>query len=322
MILATAMIFVPLLAAAAIGLYIVLVFASHFFLTLVECTAQGQRQVNWPKEAFTEWLMQPIHLGWLAGLYLLPAVLVAASVGHSAGTHSVTLALTVVAFALLFPIGALSAFIARSVWIPFHPKAPVLLFSKPMATLAFYLVGIAACLAGIFGGYLALFAARFNSNISVIIGAILMALAWFVYACALGRLLFTLTYVPPPPRKKRKKKNLEQLSKELAEPEPDVPYWDQPPPAWDADRDARPYVAHEAEVVTKTVHADITKPKESEMRLLAKDPPPPPPKNPFSLDAFAPLIQNETMRHAILLAIMLALMTGVVRLLIDLNPVR
>lgn len=322
MILAAAMIFVPLLAAAAIGLFIILVFASHFFLTIVECTAQGQRQVNWPKEAFTEWLLQPIHLGWLAGLYLLPAVLLAAGIGHAAGSHDVTLALSAVALALLFPIGALSAFIARSVWIPFHPKAPVLLFSKPLATLAFYLFGIAACLAGILGGYLALFSDRIGSNFSVILGAIIMALAWFVYACALGRLLFTLTYVPPPPRKKRKKKNLEQLAKELAEPEPDVPYWDQPPPAWDADRDVTPYVAHDAEVVTKAVHADITTPKESEMNLRAKDPLPPPPVNPLRLDALAPLSQSETMRHAILLAIMLALMSGVVRVLIDMNPAR
>jgi len=314
----TAIIFVPLLAFAAASLYIVLVFAAHYFLTLVECTAQGQRTIQWPGDNFFEWLGKPVHLAWLAGLWVFPAVLLSAGVGRATSPY-VGLALSAVAFAVLFPFGALSAFIANSVWTPFHPQAIVLLISRPAITLGFYSVGVSACVVGLGGGFLAMFSQDLG-YLGAFVGGVLVAVAWFVYACALGRLLFALTYVAPPPRKKRKKKNLKNLSAELAEVEPEVPHWERPKPAWDPDRDEVPYAAHTAEVVTKESVPELVMPKESEMKLLEKEPVPPPTQGVFGADAFLPMGQSETMRNAILLAVMVSLQAGLVRLLIDMAP--
>lgn len=314
-----AIVFVPLLALAMMILYLLLVFASHYFLTIVECTSHGQRQIHWPGESFTEWLGKPVHLVWLAGLYLLPAVLIAAAVGNAAGTSYVTILLTALAFAMLFPIGALSAFVARSVWIPLHPKAITLLLSKPGTTITFLVIGFTTCLVGLGGMFLAMFSAEVGLLGSVA-GAFFASLAWFAYACGLGRLLFALTYKAPPPRKKRRKKPAVEASPPLEV--ETVPHWERPKPSWDPDRDETPYVAHEAEVVTKVVHKDIATPKESEMKLLEREPIPPPGRQPFGPDAFQPMTQNETMRNAVILAVMIALEAGMVRLLIDLNPTK
>lgn len=319
---ASAFIFVPLLAFASISLLVVAMFAAHYFLTLVECGAQGQREIQWPDEAITEWFMKPVHLAWMAGLYMLPAVLVANRVGQAAGTPYVTVALMALAFAMLFPVGAVSAFVAKSIWMPFHPKAIALLVSKPIVTLTFFGLGFAACLVGLSGGFLAMFSSEIGW-LGAVVGSVLAALAWFFYACSLGRLLFALTYVAPPPPKKRKKKVKQEPAAEAAPAEEDpVPHWEREKPHWDPDRDETPYLAHDAEVVPKVVHTDIVKPKESEMKLLEKNPIPPPGDFPFGPDAFKPMVQNETWRNAMILAILFGIQSGVVRLLIDLNPMK
>ncbi len=317
---ASAFVFVPLLAFAAMTLYIVLVFAAHYFLTLVECTAQGQREFQWPGDSFFEWLIKPIHLVWIGGMWVLPAILVSGAIGRGTSPY-LGMALAAVAFAVLFPFGALSAFMANSVWMPFHPKAIALIFAKPLLSIKFYLIGISACVLGIGGGFLAMFS-REIGYLGSFVGGVMVSLAWFVYACALGRLLYAMTYVPPAPRKKRKKrkkKDLATRSVELAEPEPEVPHWEKPKPAWNQDADDSPYLAREAEVVMKDAVPDVVRPKETEMKLLTKDAPPPPPGNPFA-DAFMPMTQSETMRNAILLAIMVMIQSGLVRMLIEMNP--
>jgi hypothetical protein len=329
----TAFVFVPLLALGMISLYIVAVFASHYFLTLVECTAHGQRQVQWPSEAFLEWVTKPLHLGWMAGLYLLPAVLLSA--GAARVSPYLAIAAWSLAFAMLFPIGALSAFIANSVWTPFHPKAIALLLMKPALTLGFYFIGVTARVVGLGGVFLAIFSKELGWG-GAIVGGLLASFAWFAYACSLGRLLFAVTYTAPPPRKRRKKKKAEGGGRKAegektgppsAVPPPpseekEIPFWERPKPSWDPDRDETPYAAQDAEVVTKLAHPDIAKPKESEMKLLDHEPPPPPPTNPFGFEAFAAFGQSETMRNAIVLGIMLAIQSGLVRALIDLNPMK
>jgi hypothetical protein len=361
--LATAIVFVPLLAFAAMVLYVTLVFAASFFFTLLECTAQGQRVIEWPKEQFTERLSYPVRLAWMAGLWLLPSMILAAIIAKKTSHPSLGVAFALAIVGVLFPISALSAFIANSSWVPFHPLAPVRMLAKPVSLAQFYLIAHASTAAGIGGFYLAVYS-DFIGLGTAALGSVIAALAWFVYACAIGRLLYVLTWEPPERRKpikvaegqdlykptsqqpKTRKAKKPKKLKPLRTPEGMVsgygvaedtpppeepaaenplPFWERPKPHWDADSDHSPYIAHApetTETIAREVQHAIAVPKESEMRLIAPAERPPPPDNSFGRDAFAPLVQNETMRNALILAFLLAFLSVVVRALFDLNPVR
>lgn len=332
----TAFVFVPLLALAAVVVYAVAVFAAHHYITIVECTAHGSDEVRWPGEAFYEWLWKPLYLGWLAAAWAAPAGLLGLMVGKVGGPAVGVLA-GVAALAFLFPVGQLSAFVAGHPWMPFHPKAPWLMLVKPGVTAGFYGIAAGTVLVAAAGALLV------TNKVVVtyggpVLGSVVLAVAWFVYARVVGRLLFVLTYakdsaIPPsadvklpvcgadspvPARKGKNTRPAEPKPARSAGPEV-LPPLNRPKRPWD-DEDDTPYAVHAPEVVIeRIVDERVIRPKESELRLLARNEVPPPTR-PWGPEVWGFLGQAETARSVLVLALLLTVLSVVVRALIDLSP--
>ena len=60
-----AVIFVPALVGAIICGFVFLMFASHYYLTVLESTATGAKDVTWLSEPITDNFWKPFYLAWL-----------------------------------------------------------------------------------------------------------------------------------------------------------------------------------------------------------------------------------------------------------------
>src|SRR5262245_44688218 len=109
-----AILLVSLLAAGTIiGAY-VLAYAAHCFLTVVEQTAAGGRDIDWPDEPFHDWLWKAFYLLWLSAICLVPVSLLARLIG---GALVQQLCVVAGLFVLYFPVGLLSSLSAHSKWM-------------------------------------------------------------------------------------------------------------------------------------------------------------------------------------------------------------
>src|SRR5215207_11557057 len=135
-----AVIFVPALVGTAICGYIFLTFAAHYYLTVLESTAAGAKEVTWLGESFTDMFGKPFYLAWLLCLWLGPAYILGRSLAASTQLAWVGLAVPVLVAWLLYPVSQLSSLSALSVWVPLHPQAFARLAQKPVVTLSFFLL--------------------------------------------------------------------------------------------------------------------------------------------------------------------------------------
>src|SRR5207237_4957071 len=71
-----ALIFFMLLVGAVIVAAYVLAYAAHVFLVVVDGTATGFRDLDWPDEPYVDWLWKGAYLFWLVALWLVPLVFV------------------------------------------------------------------------------------------------------------------------------------------------------------------------------------------------------------------------------------------------------
>src|SRR5205823_10246025 len=97
LLLGSAFLFVPLLAAAAVIGGVVFAYAAHCFLTVLEQTAAGNDEVTWPDEPYVDWLWKAAYMLWLSSLWLAPVVfgaraIVSAQAGAEATSRLVTTA--------------------------------------------------------------------------------------------------------------------------------------------------------------------------------------------------------------------------------------
>lgn len=316
----TAFVFVPLLAGFMVLLYVTAVFASHFVLTIIESTGHGNDEVVWPTEGFTELLWKPFYLGWLGFLTAARGALA----GFLAARYIDPLTALVVgpaAFLFLYPVAQLSAFMSSHPWVPFDVEAVGRLVARSGAAMGFVPVVILLIPVVGLGLYLSL-TGRYGGPL---VGGPLLAVAVYVYARAVGRLLFVVTYEPPAkvtdgePRRKKRKKPAPPPPPPV-EPESLKPV--RPKPDWD-DEDDTPYAALAAEVQPQPERAaEVAKPKESEMKLLEREVVKPPTK-PWGLAVWTTFFgQSKTLGTCGVLALLLAGVLTVLRMLVELNPVR
>ncbi|HEV3386295.1 MAG TPA: hypothetical protein VG097_15850, partial [Gemmata sp.] len=82
-----ALFFVPALAGSVIIGFVFLMFASHYFLTIMESTGVGAKEVTWFSEPILDNAWKLAYMSWLVGLWLGPAYFIGRAV--TAGMDSV-----------------------------------------------------------------------------------------------------------------------------------------------------------------------------------------------------------------------------------------
>jgi hypothetical protein len=196
-----ALIFVPALAGSVICGMIFVCFMAHHYLTILESTAAGGREVTWMPESFLEFFWKAWYLGWLLGLCYVPAYGVARLIAPADTERWLFVAL---ALWVLFPIAQLSSLSAPSPWYPLSVSALNRMARQPQTVLGFYLLSLP--LLGLlavawYGSFL-----QSGFLLGAVAGAFLLVLGLFLYARLLGRLAAVLNVVQPLVQRRRKKK--------------------------------------------------------------------------------------------------------------------
>lgn len=200
-----AIIFVPALAGSVIFGFVFALFASHHYLTAVQSTGSGSRDVIWSSEPILDHFWKVFYLAWLIGLWLGPAYLLGRA--YTAGTDSawVRLAVPLAVFWACYPISQLSSLSATTIWLPLTPDVFGRLAQKPGVVLGFYLYS--ALVLAVFGvAYKWTFLTAGSFEL-LFVGAPLLIASGLLYGRLIGRLAFVLAFTKPllAPRKKKKR---------------------------------------------------------------------------------------------------------------------
>jgi hypothetical protein len=211
-----ALIFLPALVCAVICGCVFLLFAAHYYLTVMESTGAGAKEVTWLREPVTDSLWKPFYLAWLLCLWLGPAYVIGRSLAGAADAPWLGFAVPVFVAWALYPVSQLSSLSASSVWIPLHPQVFARLAQKPAATVGFFALTLPVfAVGGIAFRWAFLTADEWELLFA---GAPLLALAGLLYARLLGRLAFALMFTRDVlARKKKKKPQTAVRLKEAAE---------------------------------------------------------------------------------------------------------
>jgi len=201
----TAFIFVPVLAFTTIVAFALWCYASHAFVTVTEETAAGNEVIVWDEGGLIECFREGVFLGWIVGVWVVPAMFVAgmATANMDGPQRSYAFALiSFVVFWVMFPLSLLSSMAAESRFALFHPGLFQRLARRGFDVVIFYFLSgliVAACVP------LAPWLFTGNGFWPYLIAAPLLALAVLLYARLMGRLacLARLTHIRP--RKKKKK---------------------------------------------------------------------------------------------------------------------
>jgi hypothetical protein len=265
-----AFIFLPALVASTICVFLLLTFAANHYLTVMQSTAAGARDVEWVSEPLVDSFGKVFYLGWLIGLWMGPAYFLGRAFATSSDPAWVRLAIPLAFFWICYPVSQLSSLSASTMWLPLHPEVLARLAQKPGVVLGFQ--GLSAAVLALFGvGLHWTFGVKGQSEL-LFIGAPLLVVSVLVYARLLGRLAFALSYTKPVfVRKKRKKPKREETFAEPRPPETEEGF-EQP-------RDLPPIrTKFEGELTGYDVKFD--EPPKAKKRVVAEadDSPPPPRK--------------------------------------------
>jgi len=190
---------------------IVCIAPSNYFIVIIEDTAAGNEEVDWPNEVWYDFAGKFFLVAWLFGccaavstvFWLLASL--ALSFADLEIPRVIWWGLTLISAGMLFPIPLYSTMIAGSPWILIHPIFLGRLIQKPVAGLALYvhsLVLLLPCLG--FGLWLIV---SLNWWLSPIIGAFwATCILW--YGRALGRVGYVLAEERRKVFRKKKRKKL------------------------------------------------------------------------------------------------------------------
>lgn len=197
------MFFFSLVGAVIVGL-MVLSYAAHSYLVIVEDTAAGGDFVRWPDEPLMDWLWKPFYLAWVwAGPIVL--VWLGLTVGAPELLHDPVWGLLMAGGSLwlLFPICLLSSLSGRTrLWLV-HPGLLARLARYPVSLLLFYLLSSAVLAAGGYLGYLGLFGTRWEVLAVAVPAAVGL---FFIHARLLGRMGWLVGFRTPAKNKGKKKR--------------------------------------------------------------------------------------------------------------------
>jgi hypothetical protein len=179
---------------------------SAFFTLIIEDTAAGNEEIEWPDSVWYEYLSKVAFMGWI--FTCCAAVSTVFWLLMSLALPIPTLvwwgALLASAF-LLLPIPLYSAMIANSPWVLIHPMLIVRFFQKPLAALTLYIHSallVLPCLG--LGLWMVLTLSWWLAPVIGVIWA--TCILW--YARALGRVGYVLSGDRDSVVRKKKKKKL------------------------------------------------------------------------------------------------------------------
>src|SRR5262245_2516786 len=133
-----AVIFIPALVAAAICVFAFLTFAANYYLTVLESTAAGAKEVQWEFGETLSNFWKPFYLAWLLVLWLGPAYVIGRTFAGSTGAVWLTLAVPVFVAWALYPVSQLSSLSSTSMWMPLQPQVFARLAQKPAVVAGFF----------------------------------------------------------------------------------------------------------------------------------------------------------------------------------------
>ena len=199
-----AVIFVPALAGCVIVGFVFLMFAANYYLTIMESSGVGAKEVTWFSEPILDNAPKLAYMAWLVGLWLGPAYFLGRSAITASDPAWLKLAIPIAFFWLCFPVSQLSSLSASTIWLPLVPDVFARLLQKPLFVLEFLVLSaLTLALFGVGFKWAFLTAEEWNR---LFLGAPLMVLAWFLYARLIGRLAFAMRFTKSlfPARKKPK----------------------------------------------------------------------------------------------------------------------
>lgn len=198
-----ALIFVPALTGSVIAGFVFALFAAHYYLTVLQSTASGARQVVWLSEPILDHFWKVFYLAWLIGLWLGPAWFCGRLLAPRSEAVWVQYAIPLAVFWLFYPVSQLSSLSGPSIWLPLHPGVAARLLQRPTVALGFLALS-AGTLAGFGFAFHTVFKA--SSVVWVFIGSPLLVVTGLVYARLIGRLAFALMFTRSMFERRRKRK--------------------------------------------------------------------------------------------------------------------
>jgi hypothetical protein len=204
-----AVVFVPALAGCVIFGFVFALFAAHHYLTVVQSTGAGAKEVAWPAEPILDQFWKVFYLAWLIGLWLGPAWLLAAATTTTNDPRWVRFAIPLGVFWIFYPVSQLSSLGGPTIWLPLHPGVIERLVRKAAVLPGFFLLsGVVLTVFGL-AFYLTFLA---PGIISLVAGSILLVVAGLLYGRLIGRLAFAIIFTKSTLGKlgKRKKKRSRQ----------------------------------------------------------------------------------------------------------------
>lgn len=186
-----AVIFVPALVGAVVFGFVFALFAAHHYLTVLQSTAAGARQVTWVSEPLLDNFWKVWYLAWLFGLWFGPAWLIGRAYAGGTGPVWLKLGVPLAVLWVCYPVSQLSSLGGPTIWLPLHPEAFDRLARKPLAFAGFMALS-AAVLAGLGLGFYWTFLAE--GMVTLVGGCVLLVVMWLLYARLLGRLAFALMF--------------------------------------------------------------------------------------------------------------------------------
>ena len=215
---AGAFIFVPALVGAVVFGFAFLLFVCNYFLTVLESTAAGGREVTWVSEPVIDNAWKLAYLGFLFSLWLGPAILIGRTM--SAGSASwLTVAAPLAVLWLCYPVSQLSSLSAHSIWIPLVPDVFARMLQKPGIVLTYY--ALSAATVAVLGLAIEWAFCTKGEWELLFVGAPLMVVAALFYARLLGRLAFALRFTTglfATKRRRKQKPERETQSEQLPPP--------------------------------------------------------------------------------------------------------
>ncbi|MFO0823783.1 MAG: hypothetical protein U0792_11810 [Gemmataceae bacterium] len=211
------LIFVPALLGCVVFGFIFLAYLCHAYLTVLEGTAAGAKQMSWEGFNIIDNFGRFFYMAWLVGLWLGPAYFIGRAA--TAGTDSAWLKLLTPLFVLwiCFPVSQMSSLSASTMWLPLTPDVFARLVQKPAVVLQFF--GLTAVVMLVFGlGFQWTFLTEDDWPL-LFVGSPVVVLSVLLYARLLGRLAFMLRFTQDLLSKKRKKKKSEVSEADATEEE-------------------------------------------------------------------------------------------------------
>jgi len=379
------LIFMPALVGAVIFGFIFLLYLCDAYLTTLEDTASGAKQIAWTRESVTDNFWKFWYLGWLIGLWLGPACFLGRAMTAGLESSWMKLLAPLVVLWICYPISQLSSLSASSVWMPLVPDVFVRLAQKPKVVFEFFCFTVVVVL--VFGVAFQWAFLTEGDWLLLLLGPPIVVVMTLLYARLLGRLAFVLRFTKGLGPSKRDKKRAVVEIRDRDEPviqkprrsQPgeltpldtpegelsgyEVRFEDEPAPlkkrvkavvvekqaeseqamvvqpplvrrptpdsalergrVWCAedDEETTGYGVHEAEVkLVDRIPDEVVKPRESELRLLAREDRPKKPKRVWCWDLLAFLFHAGTIRTIVVASVLSWVMGVMIRIARQFNP--